>query len=343
MKKTISICLILAAGAGFMGCGEDDSSAGPVAVNYTYSQFVHFDSTEYRLVKRDQPWSAAAIKEPLVNWEQSLGEPFTDQNENGIYDPGIDSFTISPDPDINQDLNRNGEYDSPDDPWTEGIPFDDIDGNGVFRPDPGNHVTGYELGLPYSDYNKNLRHDNDLKASYGISEWKTGVWYGDGITYWLERYDPAVYRFVSDSDLTYDLHLSYNPTMKILIVTDTAISYRIVPFTVTLLRPGPIEAQDSIRIELPQYPEPIVYFRWVTLDQFLNVDNLSFSNLVKVRIGNDDFRYDFYFSRDLGLIAYEFWEDNTEPPENWNNYERLSEYYFVPFEADHPLTFPMTR
>jgi hypothetical protein len=334
--------VVVITGAFMLGCEDEDFSTGTSDLDYLYSQFVHFDSTEYRLVKRDYPRAIDKIPEPLVNWEQSLGEPFTDMNGNEIYEPGIDSFVISGDPNINQDLNGNGSYDSPDDPWSEGVPYDDIDGNGEFRPDPGDHISGYEPGLPYADYNTNNKHDGDLKAAYGVAEWQTFSWFGEGIRYRLIFYDPAVYRFVSDSGLNYDLPFSNAPIINTLITSDTALLYQIDYLsTVSLLRPGIIEAEDSTEIELPGNPNPIFYYRWVTLGESLQVDGLSFSDLVKVRIGNNAYRFDFYFSRGLGIMAYEYWKNSGSG--NWENYERLTEYYHKRFNGSHSLIFPTTR
>ncbi len=94
--------------------------------------------------------------EPYIDGDQSLGEPFTDVNNNGIYDEGIDIFVMSPDPLINQDLDRNSRYTSPDNAeWTAGIPFIDRNGNGVF--DDANFR--YDPGEPFTDVNGNGVYD----------------------------------------------------------------------------------------------------------------------------------------------------------------------------------------
>jgi len=326
-----------------IGCGDQESSTAPVAVDYTYAKYIHFDTSEYRFVKRDILNALDKIPEPLVNWEQSLGEPFTDINGDGIYEQGVDSFTISEDPNLNQDLNHNDQYDGPDDPWTEGIPFDDIDGNGEFRPDPGNHTTGYEVGLPYSDYNRNNRHDGDLKAAYGVAEWNSSVWYGTDTLLWLTRDPDAVYRFVSDSGLTYNLYLSYNPIMQMLISTDSGLSCQIGGYNVRLLYRGTIMAEDSAEVEIPAYPNPIIYNRWIALNQQLSVDGVTLANLVRARVSRGNYRWDYYFSQELGLVAYDFQEDKTPEPDDWIDYTSNREYYYKRFGSDHSLIFPMNR
>jgi hypothetical protein len=342
MKYISRISLALMVIALITGCDEDNSGTGTQPITYTYREVVHFNSSEYTFVKRDYPNSLSKIPEPLVNWEQSLGEPFTDMNGNGIYEPGIDSFTISPDPSINQDLNENGQYDSPDDPWEVGIPFDDIDGNGQYRPDPGNHTTGYEPGLPYADFNNNGKHDGDLKAKYDVAQWRKEPYYLGGSEYLLSKVDSAVYRFVSDSGLNYDLYLLNAPIVNKLLYADTALACFINFTPVQLLKRGVIEEEDSTTIEIPAYPEPIIYYRWVTTGEYLNVDGISFSGLVKVRIGDSDYRWDFYFSHALGLIAHEFWKD-LSPSTDWVTYERSFEAYFKRFGSNHSLVFPTRR
>ena len=348
MKFFLFSSLIFAIMIIMTGCGDDDTSTGPGTLTYTYSEFVHFDSTEYRLVKRDVNDIFRKIPEPLVNYEKSLGEPFTDMNGNGIYEAGIDSFTISTNPALNQDLNGNGRYDSPNDPWTEGIPFDDIDGNGEYRPYPGDNISGYEAGLPYADFNDNNRHDGDLKAAYGIAYWNVGFLFG-APKYTLKYYEDAVYRFVSDSGLSYDLRMADAPTVNSMVYTDTSLDYRVfapdsnVSLSVRLLNGGVIEEEDSTEIIIPWYPNPVIYYRWVTRDKTLTVDGINLSGLIMVRLENDDYRYDFYFSRQYGLVAYEIWVDKSQPPDNWVSYTKNIEYYFKRYDGDHPMVFPMTR
>jgi hypothetical protein len=72
-----------------------------------------------------------SLPEPFVDGDVNLGEPFLDNNGNGVYDQGIDYF------DITMDLNQNGKYDGPNDPWTPGIPFQDRNNNGEYDPPNG--------------------------------------------------------------------------------------------------------------------------------------------------------------------------------------------------------------
>lgn len=93
-------------------------------------------------------WEAAVVKdstpEPFVDGDVSLGEPFVDMNDNGVYDYG-DYW------DATMDLNGNGAYDGPDDAWTPGIPYWDRNGNGEFDYPNGQ----YDQGELFSDLDAN--------------------------------------------------------------------------------------------------------------------------------------------------------------------------------------------
>jgi hypothetical protein len=79
-------------------------------------------------------WEVVAddsIPEDFLDGDINLGEPFIDKNGNGIYDAGIDYF------DVTMDLNQNGKYDGPNDPWTPGVPYKDWNNNGEYDPPNG--------------------------------------------------------------------------------------------------------------------------------------------------------------------------------------------------------------
>jgi hypothetical protein len=63
-----------------------------------------------------------SIEESYRDGDVNLGEPFVDQNRNGVWDNGEEY----------EDLNANGKYDGPGDPWTPGIPFTDRNSNGEY-------------------------------------------------------------------------------------------------------------------------------------------------------------------------------------------------------------------
>jgi outer membrane receptor protein involved in Fe transport len=100
--------------------------------------------------------------EPYLDGDVVIGEPFTDVNFNGVYDRGIDVFTKDYDTLINQDLNHDGLYNGPDDPWSPGIPFEDRNGNGIYD-QPNNQ---YDPGEPFTDVNGNGRYDYGGQSNF---------------------------------------------------------------------------------------------------------------------------------------------------------------------------------
>jgi len=127
--------------------------------------------------------------EPYIDGDSVIGEPFTDLNGNNTYDPGIDGFAYALDPDVNQDLNRNGRYDGPLEPWTPGTPYLDRNGNGLYDRPSG----FYDPGEPFTDINGNgiwdnggasnfLNPGNHLLNEYYKVEWlktHTRTWRGE--------------------------------------------------------------------------------------------------------------------------------------------------------------------
>jgi len=87
--------------------------------------------------------------EPYVDGDIDLGEKFEDRNGNGVYDLG-DYF------DHTMDLNGNGAYDGPNDPWSPGVPYEDRNNNGKFDTPNGT----WDAGEYYTDLNGNGKWDN---------------------------------------------------------------------------------------------------------------------------------------------------------------------------------------
>jgi len=94
--------------------------------------------------------------EPYLDGDINLGEDYTDVNNNGIYDEGIDIFILSDGPD-NQDVDRNSVYTAPYPYgiWSPGIPFIDRNGNGLYDL-PNNQ---YDPGEQFVDLNGNGVYD----------------------------------------------------------------------------------------------------------------------------------------------------------------------------------------
>lgn len=95
--------------------------------------------------------------EPFTDGDSSIGEPFRDINSNGIFEPGIDEWDRT-----TQDLDTNGLYNGPDDPWAIGIPYADRNGNGLY--DPQNFQ--YDLGELFTDINGNTIYDAGGSSSF---------------------------------------------------------------------------------------------------------------------------------------------------------------------------------
>ncbi|MCI0531741.1 MAG: TonB-dependent receptor [candidate division Zixibacteria bacterium] len=83
------------------------------------------------------------------------GESYQDLNQNGQYDAILDIFTTCNCPD-NDDLNFNGEYDSPQVAWSPGVPYLDLNKNSQFDLANGR----WDPGEPFADANGNGRFDN---------------------------------------------------------------------------------------------------------------------------------------------------------------------------------------
>lgn len=81
------------------------------------------------------------VEEPYVDGDQSLGEPYTDLNHDGVREPS----------EPYEDINGNGQYDSPDDPWAPGIPYVDRNSNGQY--DVANNK--WDTGEPFLDLDHN--------------------------------------------------------------------------------------------------------------------------------------------------------------------------------------------
>ncbi|MBU0985171.1 MAG: TonB-dependent receptor [candidate division Zixibacteria bacterium] len=114
----------------------------------------------------------AATAEPYVDGDSIIGEPFTDLNANGVYDEGIDIFVQGPTTPPNMDLNHNGKYDGPQDPWSPPVPFEDRNGNGIYDA-PDNQ---YQPGEPFTDLNGNGKYDQGGGSTFlGPNSHVTGI------------------------------------------------------------------------------------------------------------------------------------------------------------------------
>jgi hypothetical protein len=186
-------------------CDNDQRAAQPVvASKIGGGSYVFVDTTGYVLVKALFPGQRPEV-EVYLWWERNFGEPFGDVNGDGDYDPGIDIFIYSTNPALNMDLNYNSRYDGPDDPWSPGIPFDDVDGNGTLRleADAGEN---YSPAVPFCDHNENGQWDSAPAFTFYRMARCRSVGQGWGrVSLEFNEADSAWYRFRSDSGVVYDL------------------------------------------------------------------------------------------------------------------------------------------
>ena len=109
-------------------------------------------------IRQDRP-------EPYIDGDRSLGEPFTDVNNNGVRDSWLQGYSFG-EPFV--DLSLNSRYDGPNDTWLPGIPYQDLNGNGVY--DYLNF--NYDFGEPFTDVNGNGKWDpTDGFWDFGFNQW----------------------------------------------------------------------------------------------------------------------------------------------------------------------------
>ena len=361
MKRIFVVCLALGWSLLFCACGKDDSPSGPGGTLYRYENYVHFDTSVTITAKFQLFLHDSTCREAVLNWEQSLGEPFFDLDSNGVYEPGIDSFVVALDPAINQDLNRNNRYDGPDDPWEPGIPFDDINGDGTYDPDTLDIYSGYEPGMPFCDFNENGVRDSGLSSRYAFVKWRELVSPPESLKqyYALDRAS-AMYRFTSDSGLTYDLPFAGYTITFTLVQTDTGLYDDGGNFI--LLDTGFIWEMYNRQIEFKPalhgagteedgQSRSLTRLKTVDCGASFTIDDLTFSDLVMVRNlipawqqpeGNYGV-HEYYFSRQHGLLARGV-GTLLAPPAVMDTVKLiLYQCYYKSNEDDNPLVFPMTR
>jgi len=100
---------------------------------------------KYNEWKRPQAYGYIDMAEPYVDGDINLGEPYIDINQDGQWEFG----------EYWEDLNNNGMYDGPTDPWSPGVPFIDRNNNGTFDYSNGT----WDPGEYYVDVNQNGKWD----------------------------------------------------------------------------------------------------------------------------------------------------------------------------------------
>ena len=316
--------------------------------SYILGDLVHFDTNDYTIVERVRPNEAEyARKEPFVYYEKSVGEPFYDLDGNGVYNEETDLFILTvsapyedslfincgsfddttclPPYEVvddtslgwdrvyrytyyNQDLNRNGKHDAPDEDWMPGCPFDDWDGNGTFDKDLLQqcwYCLPYQPGFPYADLNGNGQYDSLLDRTYEYTRWNvTG---GQDLNALIRpaMATPSPYRFMSDSGLAYDLQLYKASSGGLAFHIDSAGFWRdYSPRDVLIFSGTAIQPENNIEHVFVCYSQDNVEFqiRDIIFNETLAIDGQTFTGLVR-----SDVEYNLVHLGDTTRFVTHYW------------------------------------
>ena len=160
-----------------------------------FADYIWIDTASFLTVKA----TGGANTEPYLDGDYIIGEPFIDQNGNGIYDSGIDIFIMCA-CDSNQDLNHNGRHDGPNDPYTAGTPYDDLNADGTYS--APNRT--YEVGEPFYDYDGDSTRDANSLATMLHNVVKAEIVESIATVMVFQfYYRDSLFAFVSDSGRKY--------------------------------------------------------------------------------------------------------------------------------------------
>jgi hypothetical protein len=124
LTKAISVCAVILC-VFMIGCAKKKTTA-PTDASDEPDEPAQTVMQQYFPLNHGDRWTWEVtwfeMEEEYVDGDSSLGEPFEDKNQNGIFDNG----------DTYEDLNNNGEYDGPGDPWLPPIPYLDRNNNGQY-------------------------------------------------------------------------------------------------------------------------------------------------------------------------------------------------------------------
>lgn len=362
MHRRIFPVLLAAIMVVVISCGTSgppkivDSGGDPddTVITIEFADYVHFDTSSYILMSYNYGESWGILGELYVWWEEVFGEPYIDFNGNHVYDEGIDFFFITSDS-TNMDLNHNGRWDGPDDPWLPGMPFDDLDGNGVPRQGEVPYMRLYAEGAPFCDFNGNGVWDSLPQFAYDMVRCSvsTGTDSSEVYNYW---YKHSAYYFISDSGRWYALpsydfyqdsyfqetqasHISFELTDSGLVYTPQhQLHFHVLDTGAT---PVNTPISDS------GYPVgsnmgPITFTKEVTVGEHLELDGTIYDDVIIVRFFDpssnyywyDETLWEFYFTRELGFlgIAFKpFYQDDVQ------------RYFFHRRFDPDTIPLPMTR
>jgi len=365
VQTKMLLLFLLFAGLLSFSCGilDSDSPAPGQKIQVEFSDYAFIDTSSYILLKVDESYSNPPPIESYIWYEYIIGEPFTDINGNGVYDRGIDIFIRTTGED-NDDINHNGLYDGPCNicldycNLTEGVPFDDIDGNGELRYENPDYIfeETYEPGLPFCDLNGNGVWDTLLGHDlYYLVKCSVYVRSHDTLTHNFFCRDLA-YIFESDSGITYCFNTNSCSGNEY-----TSYRYRNIPYyglqfeshsngfsyhhpnfyELRVLDPGKITIDTNL-IDSVYYRDDWVLFRKdIYLDTLIIIDDTAYDGILLVHCskfikdGNsfhDGMYYSFYFSKELGLIAFIYSDPSLD----------IYQHYYFDTRYD-TIPIPMTR
>lgn len=362
MHRRIFPVLIAAIMVVVISCGTSgppkivDSGGDPddTLITIEFADYVHFDTDSYILMSYNYGDHWGILGELYVWWEEVFGEPYLDINGNYVYDEGIDLFFITSDS-TNMDLNHNGRWDGPDDPWEPGMPFDDLDGNGVPRQGEVPYMRLYAEGVPFCDFNGNGVWDSLPQFAYDMVRCSVNTGTGSSLVYnyW---YKHSAYYFISDSGKLYMLptysfyhhfffqerpayHVSFEITDSGLVYASEDHLY--IHVLDTGLTPADTVLLDTAYVQNnPSWP--VTFSKEITVGEHLELDGTTYEDVIKVGFYNpnsvqhwfDDTLWEFYFTQELGFLGIVF------KPTNQNYTQRY--FFHRRFDPD-TIPLPMTR
>lgn len=333
--KCVLILTVLLAIMLLLSCGEKSVTPGDEITSVQFDDYVIFETGLF--LAKYQGVGYAILPEPAVCGEKHFGEPFIDENDNGVYEPEIDIFIMCECPD-NMDYDFNGRYTGPNEGWEPGIPFDDLNGNGeydIFCYD----YYDYVAGAPFADYNGNGVWDANPQYAFDLEEIVCIDAIPGEVTYttsWV-LYDSLF--FVSDSGIVYDMPNGGNcaegaPEFSF-VFKDSGLyfSYLDNPgLTVSreffVIDTGSIEAGVEFHRLVNSDEYYILHYdRTVEIDYELEIDGVGYSDVLLVKFDNpdsytpsghllqsfDDTFFEFYFSKAHGFLGFK-----TRPMSNYS-------------------------
>ncbi len=334
----------------FISCDNTNKIVDPLPVEnlaYQFSDYIHFDTTNAYLVGEAYSNFPNQNTEMYLYWEGVVGEQFIDVDSNGVYDRGIDLF-IRDTTAENMDLNHDGIYNGPDQPWQYNVPFDDINGNGLYDGTLLNYPRPlYSVGKPFYDYNNNGKWDNNLPYKFHIYGCNSLT--NDSSKNYSFVFVDSTFKYVSDSNLTYWLNsvngFSYRSLkLSFEVLDNNHLTFKFpgsdyYEYLDYLVDSSVITTDTSEFFGSISYGPRFSITKETILGEELEYNSILYSDLLLIRLSyfstveNRDLSLEFYFSKELGFIA--FINDLGD-----SSYGKKS-YYFI--EKFPTIPYPLTK